>query len=61
MSTLVQYLENLRTDGITVDTVRMNPPPQEGLGVTVELYPEPSPFAELYSGGQLVARVNLGH
>ena len=58
--TLAQYIETLRSDGLIVDTVRMNPPPEEGLGVTVELYPEPEPFAELFSGGVLVARVNLG-
>ena len=56
--TLAAYIETLALDGIVVDTVRMNPPPEEGLGVTVELYPEP--FAELFSGGNLVARVNLG-
>lgn len=61
MSTLAQYIETLRADGIIFDTVRMNPPPEEDLGVTVELYPEPQPFAELYSGGVVVARVNLGH
>ena len=58
--TLAAYIETLRSDGLIVDTVRMNPPPEEGLGVTVELYPEPEPFAELFSGGVLVARVNLG-
>ena len=58
--TLAAYIETLALDGIVVDTVRMNPPPEEGLGVTVELYPEPEPFAELVSGGNLVARVNLG-
>ena len=58
--TLAAYIETLALDGIVVDTVRMNPPPEEGLGVTVELYPEPEPFAELFSGGVLVARVNLG-
>lgn len=58
--TLARYIETLASDGIVVDTVRMNPPPEEGLGVTVELYPEPEPFAELFSGGNLVARVNLG-
>ena len=57
---LAEYIEILRADGLIVDTVRMNPPPEEGLGVTVELYPEPEPFAELFSGGNLVARVNLG-
>ena len=57
---LAEYIEVLRADGLIVDTVRMNPPPEEGLGVTVELYPEPEPFAELFSGGNLVARVNLG-
>ena len=58
--TLAEYIQSLLVDGIVVDTVRMNPPPEEGLGVTVELYPEPEPFAELFSGGVLVARVNLG-
>ena len=58
--TLAAYIETLALDGIVVDTVRMNPPPEEGLGVTVELYPEPEPFAELFGGGVLVARVNLG-
>ena len=58
--TLAAYIETLALDGIVVDTVRMNPPPEEGIGVTVELYPEPEPFAELFSGGVLVARVNLG-
>lgn len=57
---LAEYIEVLRADGLIVETVRMNPPPDEGLGVTVELYPEPEPFAELFSGGDLVARVNLG-
>lgn len=61
MSALATYIQTLLSDGITVDTVRMNPPPEEDLGVMVELYPEPSPFAELYSGGVVVARVNLGH
>ena len=60
MSALAQYIETLLADGVIVDTVWMNPPPEEGLGVTVELYPEPEPFAELFSGGVLVARVNLG-
>ena len=58
--TLAEYIQSLLLDGVIVDTVRMNPPPEEGLGVTVELYPEPEPFAELFSGGYLVARVNLG-
>ena len=58
--TLAEYIQSLLHDGIVVDTVRMNPPPEEGIGVTVELYPEPEPFAELFSGGVLVARVNLG-
>lgn len=58
--TLAQYIEILRSDGVIVDTARMNPPPEDGLDVAVELYPEPSPFAELFSGGMLVARVNLG-
>ena len=58
--TLAQYIQSLLLDGIVVDTVRMNPPPEEGLGVTVELYPEPEPFAELFSGGVLVARAVLG-
>lgn len=58
--TLAAYIETLALDGVIVDTVWMNPPPEEGLGVTVELYPEPEPFAELFSGGVLVARVNLG-
>ena len=58
--TLAQYIQSLLLDGSVVDTVRMNPPPEEGLGVTVELYPEPEPFAELFIGGNLVARVNLG-
>jgi hypothetical protein len=58
--TLAAYIESLRADGVIVDTVHMNPPPEEGLDVVVELYPEPSPFAELYSSGVLVARVNLG-
>ena len=58
--TLAEYIQSLLVDGIVVDTVRMNPPPEEGLGITVELYPEPEPFAELFSGGNLVARVNLG-
>ena len=58
--TLAEYIQSLLLDGVIVDTVRMNPPPEEGLGVTVDLYPEPEPFAELFSGGNLVARVNLG-
>ena len=58
--TLAEYIQSLLLDGVIVDTVRMNPPPEEGLGVTVALYPEPEPFAELFSGGNLVARVNLG-
>lgn len=57
---LAEYIEVLRADGLIVETVRMNPPPDEGLGVTVELYPEPEPFAELFSGGNLVARAVLG-
>ena len=60
MSALAAYIETLALDGVIVDTVWMNPPPEEGLGVAVELYPEPEPFAELFSGGVLVARVNLG-
>jgi hypothetical protein len=60
MSALAQYIETLRADGLVFDTVRMNPPPEEDLGVTVELYPEPKPFVEFYSGGVLVAMVNLG-
>ena len=60
MSTLAQYIETLRADGFIFDTVWMNPPPEEDLGVTVELYPEPQPFVTFYSGGQLVAQVNLG-
>ncbi len=60
MSALAQYIETLRADGLIFDTVRMNPPPEEDLGVTVELYPEPQPFVKFYSGGQLVAQVNLG-
>ena len=58
--TLAAYIQSLLLDGIVVDTVRMNPPPEEGLDVVVELYPQPEPFAELFSGGTLVARVNLG-
>ncbi|HNC97483.1 MAG TPA: hypothetical protein PKW90_15235 [Myxococcota bacterium] len=57
--TLAEYIQSLFVDGIVVDTVRMNPPPEEGLGVTVELYPEPSPFVELFSGGNMVARVTF--
>lgn len=43
--TLAAYIESPRSDGVIVDTVRMNPPPE--------------PFAELFGGGQLVARVNI--
>lgn len=58
--TLAAYIQSLLLDGIVVDTVRMNPPPEEGLGVTVELYPEPTPFVEFFGNGQLVARAVLG-
>lgn len=58
--TLAKYIQSLLLDGIVVDTVRMNPPPEEGLGVTVELYPEPTPFVELFSSGVLVARAVFG-
>lgn len=57
--TLAQYIEILRSDGVIVDTARMNPPPEDGLDVAVELYQKPEPFAELFGGGQLVARVNI--
>jgi hypothetical protein len=60
MTPLKQYLETLISEGAIIDTVWMNPPPEEDLGVTVELYAEPSPFVEFYNGAELVARVNLG-
>lgn len=60
MNQLQAYIESLLLDGIAVDLVRMNPPPPADFGVAIELYPEPEPFAELYSAGVLVARVNLG-
>lgn len=58
--TLAKYIDILRADGVIVDAVRMNPPPEEGLGVTVELYPEPTPFVELFYSGKLVARAVFG-
>jgi hypothetical protein len=60
MTPLKQYIETLCADGLIFDTVWMNPPPEEDIGVTVKLYPEPEPFVTFYSGGVLVAQVNLG-
>ena len=57
---LAEYIEVLRADGLIVEPVRMNPPPDEGLDVVVELYPEPTPFVEFFGNGQLVARAVLG-
>lgn len=60
MTMLLSYIEALAAEGIVVDLVRMNPPPEEGIGVTVEVYPEPQPFIELFAAGMLVQRVVPG-